>query len=92
MHFYTDASIQNLFLTQIKSGIGWVLENDICIKFNANSTNTYNTTRVELEPIIYILLTLPNNLHIHIHIDNISAIQSLKKLLYTLHIQIKNKN
>jgi exonuclease III/ribonuclease HI len=92
LHFYTDASIQNLRTPNIKSGIGWILENNTHIKFNANSINTHNSTRVELEPVIYILLIIPNNLHIHIHMDNLSAIQAIKKLPYTHPTQIKNEN
>jgi hypothetical protein len=92
LHFYIDASIKNTQSANLKTGIGWILENNTKIKFSAGITNATNTTRAELAPIIFILLSIPQNLHIHIHCDNSSAIQTLKKLPYHHQTQIKTEN
>ncbi|CAG8774396.1 9298_t:CDS:1, partial [Racocetra persica] len=92
LHFYIDSSIKNTQTPNLQSGIGWILENNTKIKFSANITNASNTTRAELAPIIFILLSLLQNLHIHIHCDNSFTIQILKNLYYYHLTQIKTEN
>ena len=89
LHFYTDASIQNLQSSNIKSGIGWICENNMSIKFNAATTPYPDLIRTELEAIISLLLTIPNNTHINIHLDNNTAIKNLKQTHFSKTIQNK---
>ncbi|CAG8828736.1 23627_t:CDS:1, partial [Racocetra persica] len=66
LHFHTDASIQNLQSPNIKSGIGWICENNLSIKFNAATILYPDTTHAELEAIISLLFAISNNTYIHI--------------------------
>jgi ribonuclease HI len=92
LHFYTDASIQNICSPNIRTGIGWILENYSYIKFNAAILSTLNSTQAEMEAIIPILLIIPQNLSIHIHTDNLSAIHLIKQLPYSNYTQLKHPN
>ncbi|CAG8844387.1 17443_t:CDS:1, partial [Racocetra persica] len=49
-----------------------------------------DTTRAELEAIISFLFATPNNTHIHIHLDNKTAIKNLKQKYYTKPLQNQN--
>ena len=60
------------------------------IKFNAATIPYPDTTRAELEAIISLLLATPNNTHIHIHLDNKTAIKNLKQKYYTKILQNQN--
>jgi len=93
LHFYTDASIKNSQTPNIKTGIAWILQNNTQTKFNTSISNAPNSTRAELSIFIFLFLTLPTNSKIHIHLDNLSAIQILKNnLSYNSPTQTKQNN
>ena len=90
LNFFTDASIKNLQSSNIKSGIGWICENDPSIYFNAAINPSPDSSRSELIATIPLLLAIPNNSVITIYIDNLSAI---KNLIYPPSFKlIQNKN
>src|SRR6185312_4470973 len=72
------------------SNLYWICENNISIKFNTATTPYPDSTRTELEAIISLLLTIPNNTHINIHLDNNTAIKNLKQTHFSKTIQNKN--
>ena len=88
MHFYTDASIKNNQLTSPNISIAQLSES-LNIKFNAAISSYPDISRNELEAIIYLLLAIPANSNIQIHLDNNTAINSLQQPPTTL---IKTKN
>jgi len=93
LNFYTDASILNSQTNNISTGITWILENDIQIKFNASITYAPNSTRAELAVLIPLFLILPVNYHIYIHLDSLSTIQTLTNLIpYYHNSQTKQNN
>ncbi|KAF0548137.1 hypothetical protein F8M41_026349 [Gigaspora margarita] len=67
LNFFTDASIKNLQSSNIKSGIGWICENDPSIYFNAAINPSPDSSRSELMATIPLLLAIPNNCHYNIY-------------------------
>src|SRR6185437_6729417 len=93
LNFYTDASILNSQTDNISTGIAWILKNDTQIQFNASITHASNSTRAELAALIPLFLILPVNYHIHIHLDNLSTIQTLSNSIpYYHNSQTKQNN
>src|SRR6185436_146865 len=90
-HFYTDASIINAQSSHPKIGIGWISEHNTQIKFNCAISSYPDSTRAELEAIVYLLLILPINSYSNIHLDNLSALKNIQ-LFPSLHkfLHIKN--
>ncbi|CAG8856959.1 36521_t:CDS:1, partial [Gigaspora margarita] len=70
----------------------WILDNQVRIKFCAAIPNAPNSTRAETESIFYLLLIIPNNTLVNIHIDNVSTIQILQNLPYFQNTLIKLTN
>ncbi len=90
LHFYTDASIKNIQTSQIQAGIAWISKNQPNIYFNVAVTPYPDTSRTEMEAILYLLLTIPSNSTINIHLDNKTTINYLKSLADTTTTQRKN--
>ena len=83
-HFYTNASIIDAQTPHPKIGIGWISEHNTQIKFNCAISSYPDSTRAELEAIIYLLLILPINSQSNIHLDNLSALKNIQ-LFPSLH-------
>ena len=90
LHFYTDGSLKNLQTPTIQSGIGWICRDNTLIKFNAATQSYPDTTRIELEAILSLLIAIPSNISINIYIDNITAINNLQTPTTAKQIQLKN--
>jgi RNase H len=90
LQFATDASIQNLQTTNIRTSIGWICENNSSIKFNAAITPFPDSSRSELIAIIPLLLVIPINSIITILTDSSIAIKTLLNFPTSKLIQAKN--
>jgi len=88
--FYTDGSIKDHKTPNIKSGIGWICEANTNINFNASTKSYADTNRTELEAVLSLLLVIPSNFSIKIHLDNQTAIKNLQYTSFLKQLHTKN--
>jgi hypothetical protein len=90
MHFYISSFIRNNHILSLQIGVGWI-SNNLNIKFNAAISSYPNLICNQLEALIYLLLIIPNNSNINIHLNNSTIIKNLQLILPSYNLtQLKN--
>ena len=90
LQFATDASIQNVQSSNIRSSIGWICENNPSIKFNALINPSPDSSRSEMIAIIPLLLVVSISSTITIYTDSLITIKNLLNPPSSKLTQLKN--